>query len=51
MTKAEGWPQPLPGRQMTRHSRIIIEGEPPGCFPPALRFELDADGGPTDVEA
>jgi hypothetical protein len=26
--KAEGWPQPLPGRQMTRHSRIIIEGEP-----------------------
>jgi hypothetical protein len=23
-----GWPQPLPGRQMTRHSRIIIEGSP-----------------------
>lgn len=26
--KAEGWPQPFPGRQMTRHTRIIIEGTP-----------------------
>lgn len=42
--KELGWPQPLPGREMTRHSRIIIDGSP--------RIDADVDlseddGAPT----